>query len=248
MFYKKILVITDNATQYVRFKALMEHKKLFGKLEIDYKHSVNETAMHHLPEFMGGHAIVDVNKQLDEILQTYDLAISIHCYQFFPARLVNGIKCINVHPGFNPVNRGWYPQVFAIVNGLEVGATIHEMDEKLDNGNIIDRKKVTINSWDTSLSVYNRVLDAEIELLDANIEKIFDNAYQTIVPESSGNFFSKRSFSSLCQINMDEQVTFKSAIDRLRALSHGEYKNAWYIDKETGKKVFVSINLSVADS
>jgi methionyl-tRNA formyltransferase len=67
-----------------------------------------------------------------EIIEKYQLVFSLHCKQIFPSELISNVKCINVHPGYNPLNRGWYPQVFSIIYDLPIGATIHEIDEVVD--------------------------------------------------------------------------------------------------------------------
>ncbi|MEL6562249.1 MAG: formyltransferase family protein, partial [Bacteroidota bacterium] len=46
---------------------------------------------------------------------------------------------------------------FSLINGLPAGVTIHEIDEKLDHGNIIDQIKVEVQSTDTSYTLYQRV-------------------------------------------------------------------------------------------
>ena len=51
----------------------------------------------------------------------------------FPVDMVRNYRCINVHPGLNPYNRGWFPQTFSLVNHFPVGVTIHEMDAHLDD-------------------------------------------------------------------------------------------------------------------
>src|SRR5690349_163732 len=66
-----------------------------------------------------------------------DVVISLHSKQIFPPGLVSGARCVNVHPGLNPFNRGWTPHVFSLVNGLPAGATIHEIDAEIDHGAII---------------------------------------------------------------------------------------------------------------
>ena len=40
------------------------------------------------------------------IIESYQLVISVHCKQIFPKRLVENVLCINLHPGYNPFNRG----------------------------------------------------------------------------------------------------------------------------------------------
>ena len=172
----------------------------------------------------------------------YDLAISIHCKQLFPRQLIEKVRCINVHPGYNPINRGWYPQVFAIVNNLDIGATIHEIDEELDSGKIIARKKVKKYSYDTSLSLYTRVVDQEVLLLREHIHLILTSDYHTVRPENRGNLFLKKDFDKICNLDLDEKLTMGEAINKLRALTHGDYKNAYFFNTD-GDKIYVSLNI-----
>ena len=183
----------------------------------------------------------DVQKLIDE----YELIISMHCKQLFPLQLIQKVKCINVHPGYNPVNRGWYPQVFAIINDTIIGATIHEIDEQLDHGNIIARMEVPKYAWDTSLELYNRVLEAELTLLNKNLISILCNTYQTQKPENEGILYLKKDFQQLCKLDLENTDTFEAFINKLRALSHKPYNNAYFIDKASGKKVFINIQLEV---
>lgn len=189
----------------------------------------------------------NIKSKYEEVIDKYDLVISLHCKQLFPEELVKAVRCINVHPGLNPYNRGWFPQVFSILNGLPLGATIHEIDEQLDHGAIIVQKQVELHGWDTSLSAYNRVVQAEIELLKEHFSKICAGSYSIIQPKEEGNVNLKKDFNALCELDLAEKGTLGGLIDKLRALSHGEYKNAWFVDAATGKKVFVKIDLEVEE-
>jgi methionyl-tRNA formyltransferase len=192
---------------------------------------------------------IDIKKHSSWFIsEGFDLLISLHCKQIFPAQLVETIKCINIHPGYNPDNRGWYPQVFAIINDTVVGATIHEMDEQIDHGKIIGRKKVAFNSWDTSLSIYNRIVDAEFDLLRIHIKSILSNNYSAQESESRGTYNSLKEFKKMCEIDLDEVGDYRTLINKLRALTHGDYKNAWFWDPETGKKIYISITLEADEA
>ncbi|MCK9561190.1 MAG: dTDP-4-amino-4,6-dideoxyglucose formyltransferase [Bacteroidales bacterium] len=186
---------------------------------------------------------IDIKKYYTNLIEKFNLIFSIHCKQIFPKELVERVRCINVHPGYNPINRGWYPQVFSIINNLETGATIHEMDAELDHGNIIARKKIAIKSWDTSLSLYNKIVEAELELLEKHITSIVEKTYTTITPESEGNVYLKKDFNALRHIDLQKTASYKQVINHLRALTHGDFKNAYFVDSETNKKVFVKIIL-----
>ncbi|MDB5164322.1 MAG: putative formyltransferase [Candidatus Saccharibacteria bacterium] len=243
MVNERILVVTDNKEILDFFvKLLKEKKDLLGKRTIRFACHPNSALLKS-----GTQDIeiipVDMKKQVGEVIKNYDLVISAHCKQIFPAELVEKVKCINIHPGFNPYNRGWFPQVFSILNGLTLGATIHEIDEAIDHGNIIAQKEVPLYAWDTSLTAYQRVQEAEKELLKENLHSILSNTYTTFVPKAEGNLNLKVDFDKLCEIDMNEQTSFQETIDKLRALTHPPYKNAYFIDPKSGEKVWIQINL-----
>ncbi len=185
----------------------------------------------------------NIKRNFAILARTYDLGISCHSKQIFPPDLVKSVRCINIHPGFNPHNRGWYPQIFSIINGFPAGATIHEMDPKIDHGAVIVQEQVEIFSNDTSLSLYNRILKKEVELLEININRILRNEYTPSPLENDGNFNTKQDFRKLCEIDLDRKVTYREAINKLRALSHDPYSNAYFYDKD-GRKIYISIKLN----
>lgn len=239
----RVLFLTDNELLLTRVKTLitgaLEEKLLNYRFSYAYSPSNN----HFKKLYRNSDWIkpINVKKDIDLLVSNYQLIISLHCKQLFPKKLVDEVRCINVHPGLNPHNRGWFPQVFSIVNGLPLGATIHEIDEKLDHGFIIAQEEVEVHSWDTSLTAYDRVLDAELRLFEANLVPILDNSY-TKYQAGEGNLNLKSDFNRLCELNLDDADTLRNHINLLRALTHGDYKNAFFVD-ETGDKVYVSIEL-----
>jgi methionyl-tRNA formyltransferase len=239
---KKVLLLTDNGLLYSRFIELLdscfpEYWALFD-FRKSYQSRIVKNYEHGLEELKE----LDIKSNIVELIDKYSLIISLHCKQVFPEEVVRKIRCINVHPGYNPINRGWYPQVFAILNNLPVGATIHEMDEQIDNGAIICRGIVPIYSYDTSKDVYERVMDKEMALLEQHFIDIIEGNYQVTIPNELGHFHTRKDFLELCRLDLSEHTTFRDAINRLRALTHGDYSNAYFID-ELGHKVYVKIAL-----
>ena len=245
MSYKNVLIISDNLHLCKELKTKLD-KRLSSVQSLTYAVSPYSNFLNFSNELGKKVLVYNLKDDIDleDIILRYDLVISIHCKQFFPKKLVNSLKCINIHPGYNPINRGWYPQVFAIINSIPVGATIHEIDEELDHGAIIDQEFVQYDYSDTSLTLYNKILEKEIEIFEKNIDSILTNTYTANKPLVEGNLYLKKDFNNLCEINLEDKVTFGEAINRLRALTHGEFKNAFFIDPETKAKIFVSVSLS----
>lgn len=243
MTAKKVLVLSDNEYLLTRFKQLDE-QGLFQPHQLVYGYSHYNKALAAKADDMGLVA-VNTKKEYEQIIADYDLLVSLHCKQFFPEALVEGMKCLNIHPGLNPHNRGWFPQVFCINNGLPAGATIHEIDKELDHGPIIVQEEVEIESWDTSLTAYNKILAAELRLIEAHFKDILDGNYDTTVP-AEGNLNLKVDHEALCELDLTNTGTLEEHINLLRSLTHGVYKNAFFIDKK-GNKVFISVDLQKED-
>ncbi len=236
----RVLVVTDNEILLSVFQQLVSKG---GTHSFTYVHShINKQPM-ELQRL--GCTPMNIKKEVDRIISEYDIVFSLHCKQIFPEQLVNAVRCINLHPGLNPYNRGWYPQVFSIMNGLPIGATLHEMVNEVDRGPVIAQTPVTIEPWDTSRSVYNKVLSAEIDLLKIHLPSILANTYTATATEA-GNYNGIADFNALCPIDLNEKGTFGEFIDRLRALTHPPFRNAYFM-AQNGQKVYVNLELSQED-
>lgn len=240
---KSILVVTDNIELYNFFYSYIQQIRL-NEYSFDFVHSPETKEIFSASPNIRSLTIKD---HLNYIINKYDKIFSLHCKQFFPKNLVQQKTCINIHPGHNPQNRGWYPQVFSIINNTIIGATMHLMDEKLDHGEIIERVEVEKYSWDTSLSLYNRVVEAEKMIIKKNLLKVLEDNYTSIEAESRGFISNKKDFEELCLIDLNEKADYKSVINKLRALTHGNYKNAYFFDEKEQKKVYITVNLEVSN-
>ena len=167
----------------------------------------------------------DIDPRLDHkhIIDTYELVLSLHCKKIFPPVLVNNVTCINIHPGYSPYNRGMFPHVFSMVNGMSAGVTIHEMDETIDLGPWIYRVEVKILDSDTSESLYKRIIDVELELLDYCLDDLIKGNYVKFEHEEKGNYNSMQDYKELCNLNRFEHG---DTLTILRALSHNGHWNA----------------------
>lgn len=236
---RKIFVVTDNKFIFTEFKKIIDVKD-----EVSVEYFCSPKSEHLFEDEIANKTIKPMFLKNNDsfFIDNFDLGISCHSKQLFPAKLVNKVLCVNIHPGLNPFNRGWYPQVFSIINGLPLGATIHVMDEEIDHGDIIIQEEVNIKSYENSLEVYNKVQAKEIELLNNVLDSIIDKNFNYSKPNSEGNYNSIQDYKNMCKIDLDKKVTMKEAINFLRAMSHPPYKNSYFIDND-GNKIFVSIEL-----
>ena len=168
------------------------------------------------------------NPKLDHkhIVKEFDLVISLHCKKIFPKELYSKVRCVNIHPGYNPYNRGIYPHVWSIINKYPAGATIHEIDGTIDAGPIIARSEVIPSHNDTSQTLYYKVFVEELRLLRVHLDMIIDGTYQTFPCSFEGNYNSMEDFKKLCDIDPSKVGRFQEFYDLMRALSFGKFKNA----------------------
>jgi hypothetical protein len=238
----KVLVLTDNIYIFKRFDEVVKYKNR-EQIIFTYCCSPSSKDMFALEEDV---SILDIKLDYESVISKYDLVISCHCKKIFPKELVTNVRCINIHPGLNPYNRGWYPQVFAINNKKPHGATIHVMDEEIDHGDIIIQAVVDILSHDTSLTVYERVVDLEVELFSCNFDSIIDETYTPVKMDGEGNYNGISDFKKLCELDLNHVDSLGKHIDLLRSLSHGEYKNSYFWD-DNGNKVIISVSLELSN-
>ncbi len=187
------------------------------------------------------------NYSWSSLIGKYDLVISAHCKKIFDKKLVDSIRIVNIHPGLNPFNRGMYPHIFSIINGLPTGATIHEVDEFIDNGDIIAQQEVEIFMHDDSRSLHERIMKLEMELFERHFDEILLGTYTKKKPQCEGNLNYKKDFSNLCNIDLKNYDSFENHINTLRALSYGGFKNAYFYDND-GNKIYIRVELSKNNS
>jgi methionyl-tRNA formyltransferase len=212
------------------------------KLKINFK-------IFHTKKYLKGtnkSKFVNLKKKifLRSIVNNSKILISINCHSIFPKFLTDNVTCVNFHPGFNPFNRGLYPQIYSIINGKPCGVTVHLMTNKIDNGPIIVQKKITIQNTDTSYEVYNKIINLQKKLIKKNIIKLIDGKFKLLKYKNiKSNYNSKKKFKKICKLNLNNKDTFGKHIKLLRALSHKGFKNAYYIHNK--KKIYLELKLSI---
>lgn len=104
-----------------------------------------------------------------------ELIACVYVFQLLKLPLIGLPACgvINVHPALLPRNRGLLPYVWALANGdIRTGATVHYVNEKLDEGDVILQREISIASHDTAFAVAYRSAQAGGELIVDAVRQI----------------------------------------------------------------------------
>jgi methionyl-tRNA formyltransferase len=92
-------------------------------------------------------------------------ALSVHYQRIIAHDVLDGYEAVyNLHPGYLPWGRGFYPVFWALWEGTPAGATLHHVVAELDAGPIVDQVEVEVRADDTGGSLHERVQAAERQL------------------------------------------------------------------------------------
>jgi methionyl-tRNA formyltransferase len=123
-----------------------------------------------------------------------DLIVSVAAPVLFKGELISLAKrgCINIHNGMLPRYRGMLPNFWQMYHGeREVGITVHEINEKLDDGRIILQEKVPIEAGETLDSLIRRTKRLGARVMLRALDAISNEAVEyRDNPADAGSYFT----------------------------------------------------------
>jgi phosphoribosylglycinamide formyltransferase-1 len=79
--------------------------------------------------------------------------------------IIGKYEIINSHPGYMPYVRGLDSLKWAILKGFPIGVTTHVINEKIDEGLIIEQRFISVDYFDTIHSLGQKTYAIEVEML-----------------------------------------------------------------------------------
>ena len=129
-------------------------------------------------------------------------------------------KVYNLHPGYLPWGRGYYPIFWALWEETPAGATLHEITAGVDEGPIVAQIRVQYNESDTGGSLFQRVREVEENLLLEYLPRITDGKDIPAHPQSGGGtYHRKKEFYELKQQAEWEKMSSRDLLRLVRALT-----------------------------
>lgn len=196
----------------------------------------NENFIKHLINNKIKYTTENINDFYEELVEfSPDYLLSIY-YRFIIKKNILKIvdyKAMNSHPSLLPAYRGTKSSVWAILNNeKETGITFHYINEKIDDGNIILQKTISINNDDTAYSLYNKL----ISLFVLN----FRSAFNMLINNNLGykqigkTTYYKRELPYNGILNF-EDINFAKAKLFVRAMYFPPHKGAVFLKKNNQK-------------
>lgn len=133
-------------------------------------------------------------------LKGIDLIISFGYNQILDKKILKNLKrpALNLHISYLPHNRGSDPNFWSFINNTPKGISIHEIDQGLDTGDIILRKKISMNPQKKKFSTFKKTYIYLIK----EIEKLFISNFNLIINYQYSSFKQrgKKSFHKKSEI------------------------------------------------
>ena len=107
-----------------------------------------------------------------------DLIINARTRNIYRKRILElpTIGCINIHHGLLPHNRGTMCDLWAWVEKRTVGFSVHWMNRKIDDGNIVAKCEIDVKGIDSYIDIPMKSSLYEVDVLIDSIGKIKENS------------------------------------------------------------------------
>lgn len=189
--------------------------------------------------------IIPVFASIEELLnEKPDIVFSINYWKIIEPQHINLVKggIINIHHSYLLKYKGRYSTSWAIINARKLncwehGTTLHYIDEKLDEGNIIDSYKCIITEDDTAESLFEKVELLAIQMFKDNFQKIImGSKFEYLLPDNESIFYDIDSNKCL---EIPYGLPIEEIYDFVRAWTFKDRPKPFF--KYNGKKIHLII-------
>jgi methionyl-tRNA formyltransferase len=174
--------------------------------------------------------------------QKPDIIFSINYWKIIDhdhiSRVPFGI--VNIHHSYLLKYKGRYSTSWAIINARKLncwehGSTLHYIDEKLDEGRIIDSWKCEISETDTAETLFDKVEHLACEMFKSNFKKMLDGVNIFLEPAAQTFFYDKESNN----LQVPDGAQNEEIYDFVRAWSFKNRPRPYILYQD--KKIYLSL-------
>lgn len=188
-----------------------------------------------------------------EQLGRFDLAISWFWPHILKPAQIDATKygILNNHIGYLPYGRGACPNVWAIVDNIQAGVTIHWIDAGVDTGDILFQRTVEKRITDTGETLYDFLCQEMSQLfvdkwhyIQASLRDDLPVPIPTRQQVGDHKTYRMKDLEEIDDLEgyFDKSVA-REFVDILRARTFASH-DAAYIRDDQGRKVYVRVQLS----
>lgn len=179
---------------------------------------------------------------LDDLYGISDLLfISLEYDRMINTKKFSTRRLYNIHFSLLPKYKGMYTSAWPILNGdSESGVTLHEIDDGIDTGNIIDQISFPIKCDETARDLYFNYLKYAYVVFSRNIESLISGVtVSKLQPNINSSYYSKSSIDYK-NLKIDLNKTAFEIHNQLRAFTFKEFQ----LPQVYGKTIVKSVILA----
>ncbi len=156
-----------------------------------------------------------------------DCVFSAHCNVVLPPRALDATPHpINLHPGYLPYGRGYWPTYWAIADGSPAGCSLHRMVPLVDKGALIARLRVPVLPTDDGETLTRRVALAEPKLVRDAWPALSSGRYAIFFPKEKGTYHDRAEGLNARNLRGSERMTARRFIDLVRGFTDSRFDGA----------------------
>lgn len=188
---------------------------------------------------------VPVFEDLKELLKEKpDVIFSINYWKKIEGEVIKQVPrgIINIHHSYLLKYKGRYSTSWAIINARKLncwehGTSLHYINEKLDEGDIIDSYKCSISEEDTAETLFGRVENLAKKMFKANFLKIInEEKFSYLKPDIEPFFYDADSNKKL---EIPYGLPIEEVYDFVRAWTFKDRPKPYF--KFEDKRIFLKI-------
>lgn len=172
-----------------------------------------------------------------------DWLVSAGCRFIIPPEILRQAgDTVNVHTSLLPWGKGANPNVWAILDGEPAGVSLHRMVADVDAGPVFAQRAVATTLGDTARDLYLRLQAEAITLFENTWPHIRAGTVKAAPSNSGGSRHRKADMQAPARIDLDKTVTWRHALNVLRALTFPPHRNI--VVESDGRRYHVEIVLN----
>ncbi|MCZ2100765.1 MAG: hypothetical protein LC107_04410 [Chitinophagales bacterium] len=176
--------------------------------------------------------------ELDDIYTIHNLIfLSLEFDKIIKTELFSTKELYNIHFSYLPMYKGMYTSAWPILNRENFsGVTLHKIDNGIDTGEIIQRRKIELTSSTTAQELYLQYIHQGTKLVSDHLDDIIFNRCKSTPQEAeNASYYSKQSINYV-----DIKINLNKTANEIRSQIYGFTFPYYQLPKVLGQKVYKS--------
>jgi len=163
-------------------------------------------------------------------MEDCDVFVSVMYDKLIHAQYIASRPCFNFHPGVLPEYRGSGAYSWAIIDGArDAGVTLHQIDEDVDHGPVIEIRRFPVTSRDTAETLFRQA--------ERVMEEMFREWLNALM---TGTFAAVPQDEAFAGIHYRKELERAKDLTRhVRAFTFAGKESAYFVNSR-GEKVFIN--------